>query len=58
MRTKVFKKQKDLIKTAVRNKRVESDLTYKELKAKNILILNGIRNPSKELIQKALRNIK
>lgn len=52
---KRYKKHKDLIKAAIRN--ITPPLTEEEQLYKNILILNGIKNPSKELVRMAVKNI-
>lgn len=54
MKRKRFKKQKDLIRFAVKN--IER-LTEDEKLAKNILILGGIRNPSLGLIREAMKKV-
>jgi len=54
MKQKRFKRHKDLIKQAVKNN--QGRLTNEERLAKNILILSGIRNPSRELIREAMKN--
>jgi hypothetical protein len=58
---KRFKKQKDLIRSAIKKTGyidyTEDQLTYDEKLAKNLLILNGIHNPSYALIQQAMKNV-
>ena len=53
---KRYKKYKNLIKTATKN--VKPVLTKDEQLYRNILILSGIKNSNKDLIRKAVRNIK
>jgi len=55
---KRYKKQKDLIRVAIKNIGSSDDtLTAEELYVKYILILGGMRHPSDELIRKAMENV-
>ena len=50
---KRFKNRKDLIKAAIAN--TEPPLTEQEELCRNILMLSGIKNPSKVLIKIAMK---
>lgn len=52
---KRFKKNKNLIKVAIKN--TSLPLTEDEKICKNILLLNGIKHPSAELIRQSMKNI-
>ena len=55
---KRYKKQKDLIRAAIKNiGKSEDTLTAEELHVKYILILGGMRHPSDELIRKTIENV-